>query len=115
MTQTSPRLKNSVLEYLNSKYKDPEVEELISLATMLDPCFHTQYTGSEEIQIMKASAVQEMVSFLSEQSSASAFAALLQGSGSTEGVVSDAKRPKKTLGSFFKRAVPDKGGQWQQS
>ncbi|KAI4899207.1 hypothetical protein NFI96_032635, partial [Prochilodus magdalenae] len=60
------------LEYLNSKYKDPEVEELISLATVLDPRFHTQYTGSEEIQIMKARAVQEMVSFLSEQSSASA-------------------------------------------
>ncbi|KAI4885812.1 hypothetical protein NFI96_022422 [Prochilodus magdalenae] len=110
-TDLTKTIKNSTLEYLNSKYEDPEVEELISLATMLDPRFHTQYMGPEEIQFMKARAVQEMQSFLSEQRSTSAFEAPLQGSGSAEGIGSDAKRPKNTLGSFFKRAVPGKRGQ----
>ncbi|KAI4903024.1 hypothetical protein NFI96_010063 [Prochilodus magdalenae] len=59
-TDLTKTIKNSILEYLNSMYEDPEVEELISLATMVDPRFHTQYMGPEEIQIMKARAVQEM-------------------------------------------------------
>ncbi|KAL7857574.1 hypothetical protein SRHO_G00164730 [Serrasalmus rhombeus] len=49
-TDLTKTIINSTLEYLNSKYEDPEVEELISLATILDPRFHTQYM---EIQIMK--------------------------------------------------------------
>ncbi|KAL7869383.1 hypothetical protein AOLI_G00133710 [Acnodon oligacanthus] len=95
-TDLTKTIKNSILEYLNSKYEDPEVEELISLATMLDPCFRTQYKGSDEIQIIRDPEL---------------FEALLKGSGSAEDIVSDAMRPKKTLGSCFKRAVPDKGGQ----
>uniref|UniRef100_A0AAR2KWN2 BED-type domain-containing protein n=1 Tax=Pygocentrus nattereri TaxID=42514 RepID=A0AAR2KWN2_PYGNA len=104
-TDLTKTIKNSVLDYLNSKYEDPEVDELIALATMLDPRFRTQYMGPEEIEVMKARAVQEMESYVSVQSGTSDFETPQQASASA----SDAKRLKKTLGSFFKRAVPDKG------
>uniref|UniRef100_A0AAR2K029 BED-type domain-containing protein n=1 Tax=Pygocentrus nattereri TaxID=42514 RepID=A0AAR2K029_PYGNA len=104
-TDLTKTIKNSVLDYLNSKYEDPEVDELIALATMLDPRFRTQYMGPEEIEVMKARAVQEMESYVSVQSGTSDFETPQQASASA----SDAKRLKKTLGSFFKRAVPEKG------
>lgn len=51
-TDLTKTIKNSKLEYLNSKHEDAE-----DLATSLDPCFHAQCMGSEEIQVMTARAV----------------------------------------------------------
>ena len=79
---------------------------LINLATMLDPRFHTRYMVPEEIQVIKARAVCEMESCQPEPELVES-ETRPQASGSAEDTPgpSDAKRPKKTLGSFFKRAA----------
>lgn len=52
-----------------------------------------------------------MESFLSEQSGMSASETPLQASGSAEDTASDAKRPKKTPKSVFKRVATHMTGQ----
>ena len=67
---------------------------------MLDPRFHTRYMVPEEIQVIKARAVCEMESCQPEPELVES-ETRPQASGSAEDTpgLSDAKRPKKTLGS----------------
>ncbi len=105
-TKLTANIESSVLEYLNSKYaEDPDVEELINLATMLDTRFQRKYMGPEETQVIKARAIREMELFLPGQSGTCGSEISekpTQASGSDS---AEAKRPKKTLGSFSKRAA----------
>ncbi len=47
---------------MNTKYGDLEVQELINMATILDPRFRTQYMSQEEILVIKARVVREVES-----------------------------------------------------
>jgi len=47
---------------MNIKYGDQEVQELINMATILDPHFHTQYMSQEEILVIKTRVIREVES-----------------------------------------------------
>ncbi|XP_024859016.1 E3 SUMO-protein ligase ZBED1-like [Kryptolebias marmoratus] len=99
-TDLTRKIKGSIAEYLDKKYgEDPEVMEMVHMATMLDPRFHAKYLSQEETQVVRGRAFREMVLLLPGQSSSASELDDMPQSGPVE-----AKRHKKTLGSFFKRA-----------
>lgn len=54
-TDPTKTIKKSVLECSNSNYRNTVTKELINLATLLDPCFHTECTSkSESKDILKS-------------------------------------------------------------
>ncbi|KAJ3610146.1 hypothetical protein NHX12_022240 [Muraenolepis orangiensis] len=61
-TDLTKTINSSILDYLNTKYKEPEIEELINIATMLDPRFRTQHMSQEEILVIKARVFREVES-----------------------------------------------------
>ncbi len=61
-TDLTKSVESSMLDYVNTKYNDLEVEELINMASFLDPCFCTQHLSQEEILVIKAGVVREMES-----------------------------------------------------
>lgn len=42
-------IKAKILTYLEGKYKDPETQELLDMASVLDPCFKLQYTSEDRV------------------------------------------------------------------
>ncbi len=53
-TDLTKTIKSSILDYMNTKYGDLEVQELINMAIILDPHFRTQYMSQEDILVIKA-------------------------------------------------------------
>lgn len=102
-------IKSKILDYMNNKYKTPEVEDLINFATVLDPRFKTQHMENEEVLSFKARAFREMEASLAEQSISAPFESAVQDSTSAE-MQNDAKRAKKSFGSFFKKTPNEKRG-----
>lgn len=67
-TDLTKTIKKSVLDYMTSSYGDTVTEELINLATLLDPHFCTEYMSKSESKVIQARADEEVESLLSEQS-----------------------------------------------
>lgn len=103
-------IKKSVLDYMNSNYGGTMTEELIHLATLLDPCFRTEYLSKSESKAIQARAVREVESLLLEPSRTTASEPLLETAEDTQQTQGASKRPKKTLGSFFKGTATEKTG-----
>lgn len=104
-TNLTTTMKMTIMDYLNDKYSDPATDDLLDMASLLDPRFKTHYISNEKIEDVKVRAVSELESLLAEQSSSQAGATV---SASQEGAEADpapAKKAKKTLGSFFKKTA----------
>ncbi len=101
-TDLTKSIKSSILDYMNTKYGDLEVQELINMATILDPRFRTQYISQEDILVIKARVVREVES-LSVMSSDAGSTTPVTSAESTKEAQSASKRQKKSLGSFFKK------------
>ncbi|KAK6323578.1 hypothetical protein J4Q44_G00059170 [Coregonus suidteri] len=52
-------IKMRVLNYLNDKYTDPETDELLTMATFLDPRFNTTYMTTEKLVKVRAASETE--------------------------------------------------------
>ena len=52
-TELTKEIKIKVLDYLNDKYTDPATDELLSMATFLDPRFKTRYMSTEKLEDIK--------------------------------------------------------------
>ncbi|KAM3850676.1 RING finger protein 17-like, partial [Diretmus argenteus] len=59
-TDLTKSLKKKTLEYLNSKYEDADTQELLDVASFLDPRYKTQYISEDNIPIIKARLVSEI-------------------------------------------------------
>ncbi|CAM4671491.1 unnamed protein product [Leuciscus chuanchicus] len=99
-------IKKSVLDNINSKYGETVTEELINLATLLEPCFRTEHMSESESKAIQARAAREVESLLSAHSAASEPS--LETAEDTQLTQGVSKRPKKTLRSFFKGAATEK-------
>lgn len=53
-------LKRKMLENLNEKYENEDTQELLGVASFLDPRFKTHYISENYIPIIKARVVSEM-------------------------------------------------------
>lgn len=90
-TALTKQIKTSIGMYLDTKYgEDPEVMEMVHMATMLDPRFRAKYFSQEETQTVRDRAFREMVVLLPGQSSSASEPSDTPLSGPAE-----AKRQKK--------------------
>ncbi|CAM4658701.1 unnamed protein product [Leuciscus chuanchicus] len=98
-TQLTKDIKVRILNYLNEKYADQSTQELLDMASLLDPRFKTTYIEAERVDYMKVKAAAEMESLAAEQSKSAEGASLPPVEAAEE---IPAKKKKKSLGSFFK-------------
>nr|XP_023647276.1 zinc finger BED domain-containing protein 4-like [Paramormyrops kingsleyae] len=96
-TELTRTIKTTVMGYLNKKYDDPTMDDLLDMACLVDPRFKLQYTMEEKREYIKERAVLEMLK--GER------ADVVREEESTKEVMGDAcapaKRTKRSLASFF--------------
>ncbi|XP_056445916.1 E3 SUMO-protein ligase ZBED1-like isoform X2 [Gadus chalcogrammus] len=91
-------IKNKIMTYLDDKYNDPLTQELLNVASLLDPRFKLSYTSEDDVGPIQTRLILEM-----GRTAHAAMAELGQTDphGETAEDVTHPKK-KKTLGSFFK-------------
>ncbi|XDV47123.1 hypothetical protein PO909_016829, partial [Leuciscus waleckii] len=102
-TQLTKDIKTAVIEYLNEKYDDEITDELLDMASLLDPRFKTQYIRPDKIEAIKTRAVTEILKMEGDQGPSTS-----QASCRTEEI--EAEKQRKSLGSFFKKPCPSNTG-----
>ncbi|KAK0151882.1 Zinc finger BED domain-containing protein 4 [Merluccius polli] len=60
-TDLTTSIKTKVLAYLKDKYSDPSIQELLDVASFLDPRFKTQYITADNIPTIKTRLKTEML------------------------------------------------------
>ncbi|XP_041747027.2 E3 SUMO-protein ligase ZBED1-like [Coregonus clupeaformis] len=60
-TDLTKSIKTKVLAYLNNKYGDPNIQELLDVACFLDPRFKIQYISTDNIPAIKTRLKTEIV------------------------------------------------------
>lgn len=104
------RIKGGILQYLNDKFDDPATDDLLDMASLVDPRFKMAYIADHRKDYIKTKAMAEMQALLEKQTQAPS----MQASSSTHSPphsstepaaaeVVEAKRMKRSLGSFFKK------------
>lgn len=53
-------IKSNILKYLQEKYSDPQTQDLLDMATTLDPRFKMNYISEEKKATVKARLTDEM-------------------------------------------------------
>ncbi|XP_077403113.1 E3 SUMO-protein ligase ZBED1-like isoform X4 [Vanacampus margaritifer] len=98
--QLTKDVKRNVLADLNGKYSHPVVDDLLDMASLLDPRFRTKYTDEEKVERVLSRAVEEIVSLTKPQQDPLPGAA----ASGAESEPDPPPKPKrrKTLASFFK-------------
>ncbi|XP_022042867.1 E3 SUMO-protein ligase ZBED1-like [Acanthochromis polyacanthus] len=90
-------IKRNIMSYLDKKYSDPENDELLDMASLMDPRFRSTYIDPSKLDLIKKRAVTELSALYSQNSSETSVC---------ENQRSDSPPKKKTLAAFFKKAVP---------
>ncbi|KAL6485907.1 hypothetical protein MHYP_G00052990 [Metynnis hypsauchen] len=103
-TDLTRSIKTKVLTYLNNKYSDPSIQELLDVASFLDPRFKTQYITAENIPIIKTRLKTEML-----ESARRAYnqekRCRTETTPRPQNELPSGEKVKKSLGSFFKTAA----------
>lgn len=109
-TDLTKKIKQAILEYLNSKYTEDCVDELLGLASTLDPRFKNRFNNDDRIEAITMAAMRELMAVATEEdsptsghSTASAHPMAAE-TGSGDDAREGAKRKKKSFGSYFKKA-----------
>lgn len=96
-TELTRTIKTTVMGYLNQKYDDPAMDNLLDMACLVDPRFKLQYTQGEKREYTKERAVLEMLK--GERS------VVVREEESREEAMTDTfvppKKTKRSLASFF--------------
>lgn len=103
-TPLTKEMKAAILEYLNDKYSDPTTDELLDMASLLDPRFKSTYIEESKVAHITARAAAEIESILAEQRQTQA--TVVTTAPAPEGAAAAPpveKKPKKTLSSFFNK------------
>ncbi|KAK0153618.1 Zinc finger BED domain-containing protein 1 [Merluccius polli] len=110
------KIKASILEYLDEKYADPSTQDLLDMASLLDPRFKITYIKPEKVDYIKTKTAAEIESLVAEQEMSAGGDSIPPAEAATEVPENPAKK-KRSLGSFFKIAsrqdqtVPQSGRQ----
>lgn len=113
-TDLSGEMKMTILNYLTDKYKDPKTDELLDMASLVDPRFKRKYIDSDNLEKIQARAVSELESLLTVtvQAQCPAASSSTSTSQSLEAEANQGphkKKAKKTLASFLKTSVTAAG------
>ncbi|XP_051784492.1 E3 SUMO-protein ligase ZBED1-like [Erpetoichthys calabaricus] len=103
-TQLTEDVKKNILAYLNEKYSDPALDDLMDVTSLLDPRFRTTYIKNEKVEHI-ISRAEEKIKLLKDQHEASTgMSALSTASGAAaEPVPPPEEKRKKSFSSFFKK------------
>ena len=52
-TELTKHIKITALQYLNSKYSDPATDQLLCIASLVDPWFRTSYIEQDKVEGIK--------------------------------------------------------------
>ncbi|XP_040184728.1 E3 SUMO-protein ligase ZBED1-like [Rana temporaria] len=105
-------MKSKIMAYLDEKYQDQKTQDLLDIATTLDPRFKMAYVNEDKKDAVQKRLKEEM-SKLTVKESPTYTTSTASGTG-------HAKKARKSLGSFFKSSqsegAPDPAsGSQQQS
>ena len=48
-TKLTEQIKSNILNYLNNKYNDPVTQELLDMASLMDPRFRTTFIARDKV------------------------------------------------------------------
>ncbi|XP_038130854.1 E3 SUMO-protein ligase ZBED1-like [Cyprinodon tularosa] len=103
-TDLTRSIKTKALAYLTDKYSDPSIQELLDVASFLDPRFKTKYIAADNIPTIKTRLKTEIM-----QPARRAYNQEKRSRTETTTMPKNAQpsveKGKKSLGSFFKTAV----------
>ncbi|KAK0141639.1 Zinc finger BED domain-containing protein 1 [Merluccius polli] len=106
-TELTTTIKEGILKYLNEKYDDKKTQELLDMASLVDPRFKTTYIKQERVDYIKTRAAAQLQKLVAEQAEPEAAplpsAATARDQDEPEEV--PAKKKKKSLSSYFKTAA----------
>ncbi len=102
-TQLTINIKEGILKYLNDKYDDHTTEELLDMASLVDPHFKMTYIKEEKVEYMKNRAMSELENLVAEQTASEEAAPLPSAAAATDEPEVCAKRQNKSLRSYFKK------------
>lgn len=110
-TELTQKIKSSILEYLNSRYSDPATDDLLDMASLMDPRFRTTYISHDKVERPKERAVTDLLSLLPDRHTQGPYRAQPERKENPqvgqETLAQDDAQPvlkkKKTLGSFFQK------------
>lgn len=97
-TELTRSIKTTVMGYLNDKYKDPAMDDLLDMACLVDPRFKLEYTKEEKKEYIKNRAVLEM---LKGDRAVAVGEASKDDNGDVSAAGPPPKKTKKSLSSFF--------------
>nr|XP_054592253.1 E3 SUMO-protein ligase ZBED1-like [Nothobranchius furzeri] len=90
-------IKANIMRYLESKYCDLEKEELLDMASLLDPRFRTTYIDASKLEVVKKRAVSEISALCNSTTEEAGPSAVQENTP---------PKKKMTLGAFFKKSAP---------
>ncbi len=100
-TELTKDVKRNILAYLNEKYSDPDTDDLLDIASFLDPRFRTTYIKKEKVEHVISRAVKEIKSLKDQQQDPLPGPS---GAAAAAGPVAPPEeKRKKILSSFFKK------------
>ncbi|XP_078017006.1 E3 SUMO-protein ligase ZBED1-like [Epinephelus lanceolatus] len=108
-TPLTTTIKESILTYLNEKCDDQTTEELLDMASLVDPRFKTTYIKQERVDYMKTRPAAELQRLVAEEAAAAPLPPATAVRDEDEPEEVPAK--KKSLSSYFKKAAGQAGHQ----
>lgn len=105
-TELTKQMKGAILQYLNEKYSDAATDDLLDMASFVDPRFKASYIADNRKDYIKTKAVAEIQALLERQTraaSSSTDSPPHASAGAAE-EVEEPRKVKRSLGSFFKKA-----------
>ncbi|XP_066533969.1 E3 SUMO-protein ligase ZBED1 [Hoplias malabaricus] len=96
-TDLTKSVKSRIIGYLQEKYNDPATQELLDVASFLDPRFKTSYISQENIPAIKARMKTEM-----EEEARKVDRWRRDRVTEPQSSVASSEKPKRSLGSYFK-------------
>ncbi|XP_063746041.1 E3 SUMO-protein ligase ZBED1-like [Eleginops maclovinus] len=63
-TELTKKIKENILHYMTEKYSDPDKDELLDIASLMDPRFRTTYINPTRVEYIKERAVTELLSLM---------------------------------------------------
>ncbi|XP_033988650.1 zinc finger BED domain-containing protein 1-like [Trematomus bernacchii] len=104
-TDLTKSIKKKILDYLNDKYDDAATQELLDMASALDPRFKLKYVSEDNRGSIEASLTTEMRRVMTLMENAPLETAAVPADDTEDAAAAAPKKKKKGLGSFFKATV----------